>query len=150
MSPAVAIVSNLERLNGFGSRHWKMFAGQDYFDEHGVFMGAMLGAPLLLIMFIILVCSSPPPLPPTYTHKELEWWCTHLPLAVNIGCSHDVDSGGAGTLQRQSVQQEMTWLALLSRLPAALGAGHVFAAAGQSPGEDEAKSASGGGSHALQ
>mmetsp|Transcript_20524 Transcript_20524/g.61782 ORF Transcript_20524/g.61782 Transcript_20524/m.61782 type:complete len:170 (+) Transcript_20524:523-1032(+) len=51
----VAIVSNLERLNGFGSRHWKKFAGQNYFDEHGVFMGAMLGAPLLLIMFIILI-----------------------------------------------------------------------------------------------
>ncbi len=52
---AVALLSNAERLNRLAGRHWQRFAKQNYFDEHGVFAGALLGAPLLLIMFVILV-----------------------------------------------------------------------------------------------
>ena len=44
-----------ERLNRLGARHWRSFAGQDYFDPHGVFASALLSAPLLLVMFVILV-----------------------------------------------------------------------------------------------
>ncbi len=55
MCHAVAIVYNAERLNSLAAHHWQRFAGQNYFDEHGVFAGALLAAPLLLVMFTILV-----------------------------------------------------------------------------------------------
>lgn len=51
----VIIVANLENINSLAVRHWELFAGQNYFDEHGVFVGAVLGVPLLLIMLVILV-----------------------------------------------------------------------------------------------
>ena len=51
----VAIVYNLERLNTLAGRHWQRFARQKYFDEHGVFAGVLVGAPLLFVMFVILV-----------------------------------------------------------------------------------------------
>lgn len=53
--PAVALVYNAERANALAGRHWERFASQNYFDKHGVFTGAFVGAPLLFIMFVILV-----------------------------------------------------------------------------------------------
>lgn len=50
-----AVMANLERINSIATQHWQSFARQNYFDKHGVFVGAVLGAPLLLIMFVILV-----------------------------------------------------------------------------------------------
>ncbi|EFN59942.1 hypothetical protein CHLNCDRAFT_133015 [Chlorella variabilis] len=44
-----------ERINGLAARHWRSFAKQNYFDSQGIFTSAMLSAPLLLIMFVILV-----------------------------------------------------------------------------------------------
>lgn len=52
---AVALVYNAERINALAGRHWQRFARQDYFDKSGVFAGVLLGAPLLLTMFVILV-----------------------------------------------------------------------------------------------
>ncbi|KAK9844385.1 hypothetical protein WJX74_001825 [Apatococcus lobatus] len=52
---AVGIVYNAERLNGLLHQHWEKFAGQPYFDAHGVFTSTVLSAPLLLDMLIILV-----------------------------------------------------------------------------------------------
>lgn len=52
---SVGVVATLERINSIAAQHWQLFAGQNYFDQHGIFVGAILGAPLLLIMFTILV-----------------------------------------------------------------------------------------------
>jgi Transmembrane protein 18 len=54
----VALVYNAERINTLAGRHWQRFARQNYFDGNGVFAGVLLGAPLLLIMFVILVRHS--------------------------------------------------------------------------------------------
>lgn len=55
LAHAVVIVANLENINSIAARHWELFAGQNYFDAHGVFVGALLGAPLLFVMMVILV-----------------------------------------------------------------------------------------------
>ena len=44
-----------ERLNSLGAQNWRRFAGQDYFDPGGVFLSAVLCAPLVFTMFVILV-----------------------------------------------------------------------------------------------
>ncbi|MEW5305160.1 MAG: hypothetical protein WDW38_002049 [Sanguina aurantia] len=60
---AMAVVYCAERLNKLGHQHWERFATQPYFDEHGAFFTALVSAPLLACMFIILInyliaCSS--------------------------------------------------------------------------------------------
>ena len=52
---AVSLVYFSERLNKTLGRHWKSFAGQPYFDKHGIFISAILSAPLVADMIIILV-----------------------------------------------------------------------------------------------
>lgn len=52
------MIYNAERLNAFAGRHWQRFARQNYFDKNGVFAGVLLGAPLIFIMFVILVSTS--------------------------------------------------------------------------------------------
>ncbi|KAF9333121.1 hypothetical protein BGZ91_011395 [Linnemannia elongata] len=37
-----------EPLNGIGSRHWQLFADDNYFDSHGVFTSLVWAAPLLV------------------------------------------------------------------------------------------------------
>ncbi|XP_071720842.1 uncharacterized protein [Rutidosis leptorrhynchoides] len=44
-----------ERLNTFLSDNWKSFAGQNYFDRHGVFLSVLWSGPLLVFATIILV-----------------------------------------------------------------------------------------------
>jgi hypothetical protein len=44
-----------ERINRWANEHWQQFAGQNYFDEHGVFIALVYAGPLLLISFVILV-----------------------------------------------------------------------------------------------
>lgn len=44
-----------ETLNGFLRHHWKSFAGQNYFDTHGIFLSVLWSGPLLVIAIIILV-----------------------------------------------------------------------------------------------
>lgn len=51
----VALVYGAERLNALGGRHWQRFAGQNYFDEGGIFVSAVLSAPLVFTMFVVLV-----------------------------------------------------------------------------------------------
>jgi len=51
----LALVYSAEWLNSLGSRHWKEFATQDYFDRGGVFIAAVYCAPMLLAAFVILV-----------------------------------------------------------------------------------------------
>lgn len=84
-TPAVPLIYFAERINGLAARHWRSFAKQNYFDSQvglgraasrhacccrlvpqrppllqGIFTSAMLSAPLLLIMFVILVCDCVP------------------------------------------------------------------------------------------
>lgn len=49
------IVRLAERLNQYGSNHWREFSTQNYFDRSGIFMGIMICAPLLVICFVLLV-----------------------------------------------------------------------------------------------
>ncbi|KAL4560559.1 hypothetical protein LXL04_032712 [Taraxacum kok-saghyz] len=44
-----------ERLNSVLSDNWKSFAGQNYFDRHGVFLSVLWSGPLLVFSMIILV-----------------------------------------------------------------------------------------------
>lgn len=52
------LVYSAERLNALGGRHWQRFAGQNYFDGSGIFVSAVLSAPLVFTMFVILVRAS--------------------------------------------------------------------------------------------
>ncbi|EIE24446.1 hypothetical protein COCSUDRAFT_61871 [Coccomyxa subellipsoidea C-169] len=52
---AAGTVYNAQRLNRLLGDHWRSFAGQPYFDEQGVFISAVVSAPLLLTMFVQLV-----------------------------------------------------------------------------------------------
>ena len=49
------VVYNAQRINTYLREHWKAFARQPYFDEQGIFISAVVSAPLLLIMLIQLV-----------------------------------------------------------------------------------------------
>jgi hypothetical protein len=49
------LIYTSERLNSLGARHWRSFAGQNYFDPRGVFISALLSAPMLTIMFAVLI-----------------------------------------------------------------------------------------------
>jgi len=53
--PAVLLVYTSERLNRVLGQHWRSFAGQPYFDKNGIFISAVLSAPLTLDMLVILV-----------------------------------------------------------------------------------------------
>lgn len=44
-----------ETINNYGMIYWKYFSKQNYFDKHGVFIGILFSAPLLIIGFIQLV-----------------------------------------------------------------------------------------------
>jgi hypothetical protein len=70
---AVLVVLFGETLNSLGAQHWEAFATQPYFDANGVFFSAVISAPLMVIMFLVLVggggCSS------------CAWPCQHRPLA---------------------------------------------------------------------
>jgi hypothetical protein len=43
-----------ERLNALGAARWESFAGQNYFDQHGVFMAVLWCAPLLGDAFLVV------------------------------------------------------------------------------------------------
>ncbi|KAA6429399.1 MAG: transmembrane 18-like, partial [Trebouxia sp. A1-2] len=53
---AMLLVYTSERLNRVLGQHWRSFAGQPYFDKNGIFISAVLSAPLVLDMLVILVC----------------------------------------------------------------------------------------------
>jgi transmembrane protein 18 len=43
-----------EKINGFASQHWRLFATQDYFDPRGVFYSAVVGMPVLLNLVLVV------------------------------------------------------------------------------------------------
>ena len=49
------MVYNAQRINTNLQAHWKAFARQPYFDDQGVFISALVSAPLLIIMLVQLV-----------------------------------------------------------------------------------------------
>jgi len=51
-------VYNAQRINSYLQEHWKAFARQPYFDDQGIFISAMVSAPLLLIMLVQLVSCN--------------------------------------------------------------------------------------------
>jgi transmembrane protein 18 len=53
--PAVGLTYSAQWLNAFGAAHWKEFAGQNYFDERGVFISVMYSTPMLLCAFFLLL-----------------------------------------------------------------------------------------------
>ncbi|CAM9216148.1 unnamed protein product [Sphacelaria rigidula] len=44
-----------EYINTYLRNHWQDFSRQNYFDEHGIFMGVMWAGPLILLGFAMLV-----------------------------------------------------------------------------------------------
>lgn len=52
---AVITIYNADKINALASRHWEAFSRHDYFQANGVFISAVVSAPLLLGMFIILI-----------------------------------------------------------------------------------------------
>ncbi|XP_068662408.1 uncharacterized protein [Aristolochia californica] len=46
-----------ENINTLLARNWRSFAGQNYFDPHGVFLSVLWSGPLILDSIIILVNS---------------------------------------------------------------------------------------------
>ena len=46
-----------ESLNRIGGELWNEFSTQNYFDEHGVFMGVVFAGPLMLILTIQLLLT---------------------------------------------------------------------------------------------
>ena len=50
----LAVVRSAEWINGVAGRHWELFASQQYFDKHGVFVSVLLSVNLLLAAFFIL------------------------------------------------------------------------------------------------
>lgn len=51
----VLLAALSEPLNGIGSRHWQLFADDNYFDSHGVFTSLVWAAPLLVNTLIATV-----------------------------------------------------------------------------------------------
>ena len=51
----MVLVYTSEHLNKILERHWQAFASQPYFDKNGIFISAVLSAPLVLDMLVILV-----------------------------------------------------------------------------------------------
>lgn len=57
---AGCIVYLAENINTYLARNWKSFAKQPYFDQQGIFFSALFSAPLLVVMFILVVsCIDP-------------------------------------------------------------------------------------------
>jgi len=52
---AVVTIYNADKINALASRHWETFSRHDYFQANGVFISAVMSAPLLLGMFIVLI-----------------------------------------------------------------------------------------------
>mmetsp|Transcript_6289 Transcript_6289/g.20131 ORF Transcript_6289/g.20131 Transcript_6289/m.20131 type:complete len:153 (+) Transcript_6289:32-490(+) len=50
-----ALLFFAERINEVARRHWKEFASQQYFDESGAFITAILGMPLIICQFLIVI-----------------------------------------------------------------------------------------------
>uniref|UniRef100_A0A7S1S490 Transmembrane protein 18 n=1 Tax=Alexandrium catenella TaxID=2925 RepID=A0A7S1S490_ALECA len=50
-----ALLFFAERINGIARVHWKEFASQQYFDESGAFFSAILGMPLVVCQFLIVI-----------------------------------------------------------------------------------------------
>ncbi|KAJ1632367.1 transmembrane protein 18-domain-containing protein [Pavlovales sp. CCMP2436] len=53
----VIAIYTAEWLNGLGAARWESFAGQNYFDKHGVFMSVLWSAPLLGDAFLVIVLA---------------------------------------------------------------------------------------------
>eukprot|EP00882_Tetradesmus_deserticola_P003877 GHRQ01004101.1.p2 GENE.GHRQ01004101.1~~GHRQ01004101.1.p2 ORF type:complete len:171 (+),score=66.94 GHRQ01004101.1:290-802(+) len=44
-----------ERINGLAGDHWEAFAGQDYFDSHGIFYSIVVSGPAVFNLFAVLI-----------------------------------------------------------------------------------------------
>ncbi|XP_057973311.1 uncharacterized protein LOC131161513 [Malania oleifera] len=52
---ALAGVYLAENINVFLGKNWERFAGQNYFDSHGLFLSVLWSGPLLVIAIVILI-----------------------------------------------------------------------------------------------
>jgi len=46
-----------EKLNAYAGENWKDFSTQNYFDRNGVFLGVVLGTPLLVTLTVQLLLT---------------------------------------------------------------------------------------------
>ena len=54
----VGVIFFAENLNSLAAENWQSFSEQQYFDDRGVFFSTLVSAPLLLVMFVILVSTT--------------------------------------------------------------------------------------------
>ncbi|KAI8110120.1 hypothetical protein M9435_001799 [Picochlorum sp. BPE23] len=52
---SVVVIYKADVLNAWGARHWEDFARHNYFEKNGAFVSAIISAPLLFGMLIVLV-----------------------------------------------------------------------------------------------
>ncbi|KAI8106746.1 hypothetical protein M9434_001400 [Picochlorum sp. BPE23] len=52
---SVVVIYKADVLNAWGARHWEDFARHNYFEKNGAFVSALISAPLLFGMLIVLV-----------------------------------------------------------------------------------------------
>ncbi|KAL4447541.1 hypothetical protein ABPG75_004760 [Micractinium tetrahymenae] len=90
-----------ERLNRLAGQHWRSFARQNYFDPQGIFASALLSAPLLLIMLVILFhyLFSTSLLLIRMKRKELEYKARQAARRARAYQSSGGSSGGAAGRQ---------------------------------------------------
>eukprot|EP00271_Cylindrocystis_brebissonii_P020411 TRINITY_DN6740_c0_g1_i1.p1 TRINITY_DN6740_c0_g1~~TRINITY_DN6740_c0_g1_i1.p1 ORF type:complete len:170 (-),score=43.73 TRINITY_DN6740_c0_g1_i1:125-634(-) len=48
-------VYSAETLNFYADKHWRAFAGQNYFDKHGIFTSTLWSGPLIILSLVVLV-----------------------------------------------------------------------------------------------
>lgn len=51
---AVVVIYKADALNTWGAQHWEDFARHNYFEKNGAFVSALISAPLLFGMLIVL------------------------------------------------------------------------------------------------
>ncbi len=42
-------------INSFAALHWRQFSAVNYFDRHGIFISAVVSAPLCAIAFAVVL-----------------------------------------------------------------------------------------------
>lgn len=69
-----------EFINTYLRDRWHEFSRQNYFDEHGIFMGVMWAGPLLLLGFTMLVSTTRNLTFSTRQEGTLAFWGSSSPL----------------------------------------------------------------------
>lgn len=100
-----------ERVNALAGQHWQAFAGQDYFDSHGIFYSVLVSLPTVINLFAVLIfyLMEVTSLMVVVKRKELLRKAKARAKAEAAGVSQQVDRGvtaqltgaGDGSIKKQ-------------------------------------------------